>query len=318
MMAAVSGTSLAERNKASDPAALTQLQGAAPADAAGDSQTVAPSGASAVEFPAFGLPTPEEIAKTVEAQGFDMNSVSIAITYFSPSGQEVSYRHNQYEWHYPASTTKLVLLAYIYHYAYLHRGQGEDFNEEMIAADKPYISRMIRASDNDATLYLAKKYGRDKIYFFPSRALGFYGIETGWYGIGYFSTEDRVTALGMNRLISYIYDDKDTETMPLAVKKEVRKWLELPKNGNTSIQNKPIEHFLDNSGLPGPYDPKSGLSVGMKAGWTDNASGHVACFNWRPQGSRWTIAIYRDGNCSYFGRIGDLYRDLFLLFKDKQ
>jgi hypothetical protein len=103
------------------------------------------------------------------------------------------------------------------------------------------------------------------------------------------------------------------------VKKEIRKWLELPKIGQLDIQNKPIWTFLNNPDFPNPYDPQSGLSVGMKGGWTDDVgSGYVACFNWQPQGSRWTTAIYRKGNWAYFGKIQGLYRDLFLLFKNKR
>jgi hypothetical protein len=158
----------------------------------------------------------------------------------------------------------------------------------------------------------------ENIRTFPKRILGYDGIETGWYGIGWFSVNDRVTAGGMSRLISYIYDDTNVDAIPLPVKKEIRKWLELPKKGNTSLQNQTIRHFLNSSALPNPYDPESGLSVGMKAGWTDNASGHVACFNWRPQGSHWTISIYHNGNWNYFTQIGNLHRDLFLLFKDKR
>ena len=119
----------------------------------------------------------------------------------------------------------------------------------------------------------------------------------------------------MNLLVSYIYDDRDTEAIPLPVKKEIRKWLELPKIGQLDIQNKPVWHFLNSPDMPNPYDQQSGLSVGMKSGWTDDVgSGNVACFSWRPQGSHWTAAIYRKGNWDYFGQI----RDLFLLFRDKK
>jgi hypothetical protein len=298
-----------------------QLQSAVPAgvaedfptpDAPGASGSVPGNDAAALDA----LPTESEIADAVKAQGFDFNNVGIVITYFSPSNQQVTYQHNPYGWWYPASTTKLVVLTYIYHYAYLHRKPGEDFDQEIIAADKSYISKMILASDNDATTYLAKKYGEDNILHFPRRVLGYYGIETGWKKL---AGPDRVTARGMNLLISYIYDDRDAEAIPLPVKKEIRKWLELPKIGQLDIQNKPIESFLNNPDMPNPYDPQSGLTVGMKSGWTDDAgSGNVICFNWRPQGSRWTAAIYRKGNWAYFGQIGDLYRDLFLLFRDKR
>jgi hypothetical protein len=310
------GASADEFNNAPGGAAVAQLQSEVPAGIGGSIQTPVP--AKAGEETANGLPTEREISDVVAAQGFNFDNLGIVVSYFSPSNQQVTYQHNPDGWWYPASTTKVVVLTYAYYYAYLHRGQGETVNEKLVAEDKPYISRMIRASDNDATLHLAKKYGMENIRTFPKRILGYDGIETGWYGIGWFAVNDRVTAGGMSRLISYIYDDADVKAIPLPVKKEIRKWLELPKTGNTSLQNQTIRHFLNSSGLPNPYSPESGLSVGMKAGWTDNASGHVACFNWRPQGSHWTISIYHNGNWNYFTQIGNLHRDLFLLFKDKQ
>jgi len=262
------------------------------------------------------LPTESEIADVVKAQDFDFDNIGIAITYFSPSNRQVSYQHDPDKWWYPASTTKVVILTYAYYDAYVHRAPGEDFDQAAIAADDPYISKMIRASDNDATTHLAKKYGEDNIRSFPKRVLGYDGIETGWKKL---AGPDRVTALGMNRLLSYIYDDGDTAAIALPVKKKIRSWLELPKVGQLGIQNKPILHFLNDPELPNPYDPQSGLTVGMKGGWTDDVgSGHVACFNWKTGGSRWTVTVYRKGNWGYFGKIGTLHRDLFLLFKDKR
>ncbi len=263
-----------------------------------------------------GLPTESEISAAVNAQGFDFDNIGIAITYFSPSGRKVTYQYNPDSWWYPASTSKVVVLAYVYYYAYLHRNQGEDFNQEIIAEEAPYIYKMILSSDNDATTRLAEKYGKNNIHCFSKQVLGYDGVETGWDKL---AGPDRVTARGMNLLVSYIYDDRDAEAIPLPVKKEIRKWLELPKVGQLGIQNKPIESFLNDPDLPNPYDQQSGLSVGMKGGWTDDVgSGYVAGFTWRPQGSRWTAAIYREGNWDYFGLIGNLYRDLFLLFRDKR
>ncbi len=310
------GASADELNSTSGGTALTQLQSAVPAGIGGSIQS--PDQPEAGEGPVNSLPTESEISDVVAAQGFNFDNLSIVVTYFSPSNRQVNYQYNPDEWYYPASTTKLVVLTYLYYYAYLHRGQSETINEGIIAADKPYITSMIRASDNNATLHLAKKYEMKYIASFPKRILGIDGVETGWYGIGWFPVDDRVKAAGMSRLISYIYDDVDVKAIPLPVKKEIRKWLELPKTGNTSLQNQTIRHFLNSPDLPNPYDPESGLSVGMKAGWTDNASGHVACFNWRPQGSHWTVSVYHDGNWDYFSRIGNLHRDLFLLFKNKQ
>jgi hypothetical protein len=310
------GASADELSNAPGGAAVTQLQSSVPEGIGGNIQT--PVLPDAGEEAVNNLPTEREISDVVAAQGFNFNNLGIVVTYFSPSNQQVTYQHDPDAWWYPASTTKVVVLTYAYYYAYLHRGQGETLNGKIVADDKPYIAKMILASDNDATLHLAKKYGMDKIQSFPKRVLGYDGIETGWYGIGWFPVDDRVTAGGMSRLISYIYDDRDAEAIPLPVKKEIRKWLELPKKGNTSLQNQTIRHFLNNPDLPNPYDPKSGLTVGMKAGWTDDASGHVACFNWRPQGSHWTIAIYHKGNWDYFAQIGNLHRDLFLLFRDKR
>lgn len=318
LMGAALGASAAELRGNSGGSALGQLRGAAPAGFDAGVQTPVSPEKYAREESTDSLPTESEISEVVAAQGFNFDNLGIVVNYFSPSGRQVTYQSNPYGWWYPASTTKLVILTYIYYYAYLHRGESETFNEEIIAADRPYISRMVRASDNDATLHLAKKYGMGNIQTFPKRVLGYDGVETGWYGIGWFAVDDRVTAGGMSRLISYIYDDMNTDAIPLPVKKEIRKWLELPKTGNTELQNQTIRHFLNSSELPNPYDPESGLSVGMKAGWTDNASGHVACFNWRPQGSHWTVVVYRNGNWNYFAKIGNLHRDLFLLFRDRK
>lgn len=286
-----------------------------PADPAAPGQAASGTGQDTAAA-SDGLPTEDEIAAVVQAQNFEPDNIGIAINYVSPSGQKVMYRYNPDAWWYPASTTKLVVLAYVYYYAYTHRNEGEDFNREMIEPDKPYIARMIRSSDNEATAHLADKYGRGNIKRFPKDVLGYEGIETGWELL---AGPDRVTARGMNRLICYIYDDKDTKILPLPVKKEIRAWLELSKIGQLAIQNAPVGHFLDNPDLPDPYDPQSGLSVGMKAGWTDDVgSGVVSCFNWQPQGSRWTATVYHTGNWAYFSKIGNLYRDLFLLFKDKR